>query len=158
MKKNSFLSGFLLVGFGVYFLLQQLHIEIWDGFFTWTTFLLIIGLGIVIQAYKQSDAGNILPGIALLGVGVHFQVKNKFAFWPDDAAMIILIVAIGFFLRWLKTKQGLLESVVLLLISGFFLFSNSFLGMFEKGFSFLHTFWPIFFIIIGIYLLFFKRK
>ena len=161
MKKNSFLPSILLIGFGLYFLLEQFKIEIWSGMFTWSTFLIIIGLALLVQAYKQNDYPNILPGVVLFGVGLHFQVKNKFAFWPDHVSTIILIVGFGFLLRWQKTKQGLAEALILLFIASFFLFSNPIMevfGLVEKGFNLIHTFWPALLIVIGVYLLFFKRK
>lgn len=160
MKKNSFLPGLLLLLFGAYFLLEQMNIELWQGTFTWPTILVITGFALLLQAYKQNDPANILPGFVLLGVGLHFHLKGQMAFWPDHFAVIILIVGVGFILRSQKTKNGLFEGVVLTVIASFFLFSNTLmemLGIVENGFSALHTFWPAVLILIGAYLIFKKK-
>lgn len=160
MKKNSLLPGLLLLLFGAYFLLEQLNIELWDGTFTWPTILVITGFALLLQAYKQNDSANILPGIVLFGVGLHFHLRGQVPFWPDHFAVIILIVGIGFLLRSQKTKNGLFEGIVLCVIASFFLFSNTLLemlGIVEDGFSALQTFWPAALILIGAYLIFKKR-
>ncbi|MCA1318725.1 DUF5668 domain-containing protein [Bacillus tianshenii] len=160
MKKNSFLPGLLLLLFGAYFLLEQMNIELWQGTFTWPTILVITGFALLLQAYKQNDHANILPGFVLLGVGLHFHLKGQLTFWPDHFAVIILIVGLGFIFRYQKTKNGLFEGLVLSVIASFFLFSNTLmemLGTVENGFSTIHTFWPAVLILIGAYLIFKKK-
>jgi hypothetical protein len=160
MKKNSFLPGLLLLFFGLYFLLQQLNIELWQGMFNWTTLLVITGFALLLQAYKQNDHSNILPGFVLLGIGLHFQFKDKVEVWPEHFAVIILIIGAGFILRSQKTKGGMFEGVLLCIIASFFLFYDTFmdmLGVVETGFASLHTFWPVLLILFGAFLAFKKK-
>ncbi|CAG9619530.1 LiaF transmembrane domain-containing protein [Sutcliffiella rhizosphaerae] len=160
MKKNSFLPGLLLLFFGLYFLLQQLNISLWDGMFTWSTLLVITGAALLLQAYKQSDYPNILPGFVLLGIGLHFQLKDTVAVWPDHFAVIILILGVGFILRAQKTKGGMFEGVLLCILASFFLFYGTFmemLGVVETGVEHLYNYWPVILIIIGAFLVVKKK-
>ncbi|WP_078379502.1 LiaF transmembrane domain-containing protein [Sutcliffiella halmapala] len=160
MRKNSFLPGLILLLFGVYFLLQQMNIELWHGIFTWPSLLVITGLALLLQSYKQNDPANLLPGVVLLGVGLHFHLKGHLSIWPDHFAMIILIVGIGFILRAQKTKNGMFEGVILVCIASFFLFSNTLLdtlGIVGIGLSTIQTFWPVVLIVVGAFLLFKKK-
>ncbi|QFT90086.1 hypothetical protein FIU87_15585 [Bacillus sp. THAF10] len=160
MKKNSFLPGLLLLLFGLYFLLQQLNISLWDGMFSWTTLLVISGVALLLQAYKQNDYPNILPGFVLLGIGLHFQLKDSVSGWPDHFAVIILILGAGFILRSQKTKGGMFEGVLLCILASFFLFYDSFmrmLGKVETGVENLYNYWPAVLIIIGAFLVFKKK-
>lgn len=160
MRKNSFLPGLFLLLFGVYFLLQQLNIELWSGIFTWPSLLAIIGLALLLQSYKQNDPNNLLPGVVLLGVGLHFHLKGLLAIWPDHFAMIILIVGLGFIFRAQKTKHGMFEGIILLCIASFFLFSDTLLnllGIVGIGLSTIQTFWPVLLIVFGAFLLLKKK-
>lgn len=160
MKKNSFLPGLLLLFFGLYFLLQQLNIVLWEGMYSWSTLLVITGVALLLQAYKQNDHPNILPGFILVGIGLHFQLKDTVDAWPDHFAVFILIIGAGFILRSQKTKGGMFEGVLLCILASFFLFYDSFmemLGVVETGVASLHTFWPVLLILIGAFFVFKKK-
>lgn len=161
MKKQSIFPGIILVGIGGYLLLQQLNVTVFDGFFSWPTIVMIIGIALLIHAYTLNDHSNIFPGIVLTGFGFHFHHVNQLSFWPDHFSMLILIVSIGMLLRYLKTKAGLSHGLLLLAISLLFLKYDLFMGwlsFFKDGFSFIIRFWPILLIGAGIYLLFIKKK
>ncbi|MDF0726737.1 DUF5668 domain-containing protein [Cytobacillus sp. S13-E01] len=161
MKKQSIFPGIILIGMGSYFLLQQLNITIINGFFTWQTLVIIIGIALLVQAYSGNDHSIILPGVILVGFGIHFHSANLLSFWPKHYGMLILIIAIGFLLRYVKTKSGLFQGLLLLAMSFLILYYDKFiqsLGFLESDFSFVIKFWPVILIASGFYLLFIKKK
>ncbi|WP_453994627.1 LiaI-LiaF-like domain-containing protein [Bacillus nitroreducens] len=161
MKKNTMFTGIILVGIGSYLLLQQLHLPIFTTFYSWQTLVIIVGLAFLFQAYIENNPSSILPGIILTGFGFHFHSINQLSFWPKQSGTLLLIVGIGMLLTYFKTKSGLAHSVVIILIALLFLNYSRFMGwmgVFEGGFSYIITYWPLLLVGIGFYLLFFKRK
>jgi hypothetical protein len=161
MKQQRFFPGIILMGFGIYFFLQKSNILLFDGFFTWPTILLIVGLAFLFQAYGGKDYQFILPGVILTGFGIHFHLVSRFPTWPDQIGVFVLIIAIGFFLQSQKTKEGSLYSMlffILALLSLFYQNVVSWLGLLKSGQEDLWRFWPVLLILVGAYLLFFKRK
>ncbi|MCA1031947.1 DUF5668 domain-containing protein [Bacillus timonensis] len=161
MKKHSIFPGVILIGIGSYFLLQQLNVSVFTGFYSWQTLIIIIGFALLLQAYSSNDHSNILSGVILVGFGFHFHPINQLGFWPKHYGMIIFIVAVGILLKYLKTKSGLFQGILLLSLSLLILnyekFMNS-LSFLENGFSFIIQFWPLLLIATGFYLLFIKKK
>ncbi|MBN6887892.1 putative membrane protein [Cytobacillus horneckiae] len=161
MKKQRIFPGVVLIGFGLYFLLQQANIESLKPFFTWPTLLLILGLAFLFQAYIGRDYDAILPGVVLAGFGLHFLIVHRLAIWPDHIGIFILIISLGFLLRHLKTGNGLFQGMLFLLLAVMLLFYDkifSSLGEFGKSVSYIWNFWPILFILIGFYFLISKKR
>lgn len=161
MKNQRMIPGMILIGFGVYFYLQQANISLFNEFYTWPTLLIIVGAAFLVQGYYGKDYEAILPGVILVGFGIHFHVVNKFELWPDHLGAFILIIALGFLLRYQKTGNGLFHGVLFLILAGLLLFYDritSWLGLLENGVAAAWKFWPAALILIGIYLLFFKKK
>jgi hypothetical protein len=161
MKNQKIFPGIILIGFGAYFFMQQSGISVFEKFYTWPTLLIIVGLAFLGQGYMAKDYEAILPGVILLGFGVHFHVVGHLAFWPNQIGTFILIIALGFFLRFQKTKSGLFQAflfLILALLSLFYSKIASHLGLLENSVSIAWKFWPIILIVIGIYFLFIKKK
>jgi hypothetical protein len=161
MKAQRIFPGTILIGFGLYFFLQQSNINIFPGFYTWPTLLCIVGLAYLAQAYGGKDHEAILPGVILFGFGLHFHVVNKYQVWPDHIGIFILIIALGFILRARKTNGGMFQGILLLIIAITTLFYDkaiSWLGLLESGFSNGLKFWPYVLIAAGVYVLFLKKK
>jgi hypothetical protein len=161
LKKHSIFPGIILIGIGGYFLLQQLSITFFTGFFTWSTIIIIIGIALLVQAYVSNDYSNILPGVILTGFGLHFHPFNQLALWPKNSGMLIFVIALGFILRSFKTKANMVQGILLMALALLLLNYSSFLnwlGVFGTGSSFMIRFWPIILIAIGFYLLFIKKK
>ncbi|BCB05026.1 LiaI-LiaF-like domain-containing protein [Bacillus sp. KH172YL63] len=161
MKHQRIFPGIILIGFGIYFYLQQANIVLFQEFFTWPTLLIIVGLAFLGQGYAGRDHEAILPGTILVGFGLHFHVVHKLAIWPDHMGTFILIIALGFLLRYQKTGAGLFQGVLFLTLSILLLFSDKavrWLGLIEGSVGTAWEFWPIVIIGIGVYLLFIKKK
>ncbi|GMB07441.1 LiaI-LiaF-like domain-containing protein [Thermolongibacillus altinsuensis] len=158
MKKRGIFSGILLTGFGLYFLFERL--SLFPMLHTWPTLLLIIGIALLGQAYIGKEYANILAGIVLVGLGSHFHLITLFPAWPNDISMFVLIIAIGLLFQYQKTKQALLPTILFFLLAAAFLFSNQLknaTNLFTTGIESLLNFWPLAFIVLGLYLLFVKK-
>lgn len=161
MKNQRFFPGITLIGFGSYFFLQQSGITIFQQFYTWPTLLIIVGIAFLGQGYLAKDYESIFPGVILFGFGLHFHIVNRLAIWPDHIGTFILIIALGFFLRHQKTGSGLLQGFLFLVLAILLLFYDkiaSWFGVLETSVSLVSKFWPALLIVVGIYLLFIKKK
>lgn len=161
MKNQRIFPGIILIGFGAYFYLQQTQLNLFKEFYTWPTLLIIVGVAFLGQAYIAHEFEAILPGTILLGFGVHFHVVNKLALWPDHIGAFILIIALGFLLRYQKLGTGLFQGLLFLALAGLLLFYDkiaSWFGLIENGVSLAWKFWPAVLIVIGVYLLFKKEN
>lgn len=160
MKQRIF-PAILLVGFGVYFFIDDWGQPSWSFLQSWPTLLLIVGVAFLGQAYIGKEHGMILPGIILTGFGIHFHVVGQLALWANDFGVFILIIALGFLLHYQKTGDGLFYGVAFLLLSVLLLFYDKVatgFGFLENGVSTIRQIWPYLFIGSGLFLLFFKRK
>ncbi|SEM33803.1 hypothetical protein SAMN05192533_102234 [Mesobacillus persicus] len=161
MKSQNTIPGIILIGFGVYYYLQQTNIILFDQFYTWPTLMLIVGLAFLVQAYRGNDYDSILPGVILFGFGIHLHIVGRLSIWPDHLGAFILIIALAFLLRYQKTGTGLFHGILFLILAALLLFYeqiSNWLATLETGLAVVWKFWPIALILIGIYLLFFKRK
>ncbi|RFU65901.1 LiaI-LiaF-like domain-containing protein [Peribacillus glennii] len=161
MKAQRIFPGTILIGFGLYFFLEESRIEIFSGFYTWPTLLCIVGLAFLSQAYGGNDHEAILPGVILFGFGLHFHIVNKYRIWPDNVGIFILIISLGFILRAKKTNSGMIQGILLLVIAISSLFYDkviSWLGFLETGVTTGLKLWPALLVAAGLYFLFIKKK
>lgn len=159
MKKQGFFLGIILIGIGVYFLMDQLNIPFLNNLFTWPTLLLIIGIAFLLQGFVAKETQSLFPGTILTGLGIHFHGRELFDFWPDHWAIYTLIVGLAFIIRHQKTKSGIVPGILLLVISLLGLFYDGIIGWMNyigEAVGWLENFWPVILIIIGVYLLFKK--
>ncbi|WP_042459289.1 LiaI-LiaF-like domain-containing protein [Neobacillus dielmonensis] len=162
MKNQRIFPGIILIGFGGYFFLQQTGITIFPQFLSWPTLLMIVGIAFLGQGYSAKEYEAILPGVILTGFGLHFHLAGHASFWPNNTSgMLILLISIGLFLRFLKTNSGLFQAVVFLLFSILLLFNDKIMGYFgvlQSSISFIWKFWPALIIVVGVYFLLKKKK
>jgi hypothetical protein len=162
MKNQRIFPGIILIGFGAYFFLQQSGITLFQNFYTWPTLIIITGIAFLAQGYVAKDYEAILPGVILLGFGLHFHIAGRLTFWPDNTiGPFILILSLGFFLRFQKTGTGLFQAFLFLVWALLLLFYDKiagYLGIVQNGMSQILKFWPALIIIIGIYFLLKKKK
>ncbi|HZG71292.1 MAG TPA: DUF5668 domain-containing protein [Chondromyces sp.] len=161
MKQQRIFPGVILIGFGLYFFLQQTEIQLFQDFFNWPTLLMVIGVAFLAQAYAGGDASSILPGAILTGFGIHFHVVDHFGLWSNDIGVFILIISLGFLLQYQQTGTGLFQGLLFLTLALISLFYDKviqWLGLLETRALSLWQFWPVILIIAGGYLLFIKKK
>lgn len=160
MKKNNAFSAYILIGLGIYFLIQQLDLPIFDNFYSWPTFLIIIGISFLIHSYSAKEYEHIFTGVLLLGLGIHFHGLENYDFWFDHWSAYALIVGIAFLARFFKTRKGFIPAMVLIGISLLMISSVTLPQSFSWIYGvqdFLATFWPVVLIVLGVYLLKFKK-
>lgn len=156
MKRQHSIGAYILIGIGLFFLLRQLKVPILTNFYSWQTIVIIIGLALIIHSYKTKSYQNIFSGIVILGIGIHFHGLEHYSFWIDHWAVFILIIGIAFLVRYTKTKDGFLYGILLSGLAILLLFPidlPNWLNWIYILLDFVEGFWPIFLIIIGIYLL-----
>lgn len=161
MKKQPLLSGVILFGFGIYFLLQQYHFTLIEEFYTWPTLLVIVGGGFLVQAYIGKAYEAILPGVVLTGIGVHFHITNNLDVWPDHTGIFLLVIALGLLLTYVKTGAGMIQGILFLLAAILILFFDKlteWVSLNGHNIAIISKIWPFIFIIFGAYLLFFSKK
>src|SRR5699024_9441316 len=108
-KQNSFIA-YILIGIGIYFLIRQLNLTLFENFYSWPTFLIIIGISYLIHSYSVKEYESIFTGILLLGLGIHFHGLENYSFWFDHWSAYALIVGIAFLVRFFYTRRGLIQA------------------------------------------------
>jgi hypothetical protein len=145
-----------------YFLLQQLGVTIFPQLFTWPTLMIIVGIAFLGQGYMARDFEAILPGVIMTGFGLHFHLVDHISFWPHNTiGMLILIISLGFFLRFQKTNHGLFHAFLFLILSVLLLFYDkiaTYFDLLQNGMSIIWKFWPALLIVIGFYFILRKKK
>ncbi|MEW9107979.1 LiaI-LiaF-like domain-containing protein [Cytobacillus gottheilii] len=160
MRNQRLFPGMILLGFGAYFFLQQLNISLLQPLYSWPTLLIIVGIAFLIQGYGAKDYEAILPGVILTGFGVHFHIVNRLEIWPDHIGSFILIIALAFLLRYLKTGAGLFQGFLFLILAVLLLFYDTilgWLGILPSSVSTAWRFWPLLLMVAGLFLLIKKK-
>src|SRR5699024_8839908 len=143
-----------------YFLIRQLDLQLFANFYSWPTFLLIVGIAYLIHGFTIKNEDDIFIGVILTGLGIHFHGIENYRFWFDHWSIFALIFGLAYMIRFWRTKKGFIPGVILLTIAFFMIFSVSLPSWFTWIYGvveFLETFWPVALIAIGLYLLKFKK-
>lgn len=160
MKNERAFYAYLLIGFGIYFLIKQLNLAIFNNFYSWTTALIIIGIAFLMYSYLYNDNNNIFPGMIILGLGIHLHGLENYHFWVDHWSVYLFIAGFAFIIRYFKTKTGLFSGVLLCSFAFLMFFSIKIpksLQWIYGAIDFINTFWPVALIALGLYLLKFKK-
>ncbi|MDQ0244641.1 glucan phosphoethanolaminetransferase (alkaline phosphatase superfamily) [Bacillus fengqiuensis] len=161
MKKQSVFFGIMLVGLSLFLLMSRFQFPLMLKLHSWPSLLVLVGAAMIVQAYKAHDFQQLLPGMILLTLGIHFHAVSLFFFWPKHIGMVLLIIALSFLLSSRKSHFGLLQGIFLFSLSMLMMFSDRlkmWTALLEQHFNYVWKFWPLLLLIIGLYLLFFKRK
>lgn len=161
MKNKKIFSGIIFIGVGAYFFLQQAGIALTQQFFTWPTLLMIAGIAFLAQGYVGGDFEAIMPGTVLVGYGLHYHFLQSNAFFSNQAGTFVLFIGIGCLLRYFKTRSGLFQTILFLILALFLIFYNKFTadaGLLQNGVSIFWKFWPVLLIGIGLYFLLKRKK
>jgi len=161
MKKQWTLPAILLVEIGLYFLCIQFNIKLFEDMFSWPTLLILFGIAFYIHSAMEREPHHLLPATLFTGIGFHFLIGPTLSFWPGDLIAFLWITSIGLFFQAIKTKTGIFPSLVLLFIGLFLYFLSSimeFLRVFEHVVKVAENYWPFLFILLGVYLLFVRKR
>ena len=162
MKNQRIFPGIILIGFGVFFFWQQAKISLFAEFISWPSLLMIVGIAFLCQGYGGKEYESILPGVILTGFGLHFhRCKSSF-----NLAKFIGNLYINHRSRLFTSVSKIrykpfLWAFFFLLLPCLLLFYDkvmSWFGMLETNIATFAHLWPFALILIGVYLLFFKKK
>ncbi|ERN52438.1 DUF5668 domain-containing protein [Alkalihalophilus marmarensis] len=166
VKPKRIFPGVLLIGLGLYFLVNQYQFPYKEQLASWPSILVIIGVAFLLQATLGKETHSLFPGLLLTGLGVHFHGLALLPSWPDHWGMYTLIVGISFLFVYLRTKkEGLIPGLLLTVIAiiGFMSFNpldaiesttQSTIGSIP---TILLDLWPVVLIILGVVFIL-KRK
>ncbi|QHE51836.1 hypothetical protein [Pontibacillus sp. HMF3514] len=159
-KLGNIISGLSLIIIGTVIFLENLNIiDLQVGMFSWPIFIFIPALGFhagfFLSGMRKNMAGLLVPGGILMTLSLlfYFEVMTDFQYAEYTWPIYILAPAVGLFELWLFSgrEKGLLIPIgILTVIAGLFLAQMLFAAIFK--------FWPIIFIVIGLYILFGRNK
>ncbi|MBY6035297.1 hypothetical protein KUV80_01445 [Fictibacillus nanhaiensis] len=158
MKQQNKFSGIILLGFGLFFFAMRMDIALMQPYLTWPTLVIVIGIALLMQAGSGKDLVSLFSGVFLVGLGIHFHAISKIASWPNPLQMITLLTGIAFLVQYKKAKDGLIPGLLLTLLSLWFIFFNSNTPSMQNIFAKVEDFWPIILMVLGAYLIFFRKK
>lgn len=159
MRKQHTFIAYLLIGIGLFYLLKQLDIEMFDDFYGWPTILMILGVVFLLHSFANKDYQNIFTGVFLLGLGIHFHGLQHYSFWFDHWAVYVLLIGVALILRSIWTKSGFVPAFIITLLALFMLFNDRIAEKYHWSADLVawsEKLWPVIFIIFGIFLL--RRK
>ncbi|UUI38247.1 LiaF transmembrane domain-containing protein [Oceanobacillus oncorhynchi] len=159
MKRKHSLLAYLCIGIGIFLLLRELRIPFFVDLYSWQSFLIVIGIGIIIHSYTTKTYQNLFIGTLLFGIGIHLHGIKHYSFWIDDWSVYFIIIGLAFIIRYTKTKKGFFLGLFSILLGLLFLFSEQlsiYTSWLEPIVSLLERFWPILLILLGMFML--KRK
>lgn len=160
MKNQKIFAGIILLGFGFYFYLSQNNLELFKDYITWPSLFIIVGIAFLVQGYSGKNYEAILPGVIFAGFGLHFHVVHKLSIWPNNMGIFLLIISLGFLLQYQKTRNGLFQGMLFLILSIILLFYDKVIGTLGLLENRVNTVWkysPVALIIIGLIFLFKKK-
>lgn len=159
MKRKHSLLAYLCIGIGIFLLLRELRIPFFVDLYSWQSFPIVIGIGIIIHSYTTKTYQNLFIGTLLFGIGIHLHGVKHYSFWIDDWSVYFIIIGLAFIIRYTKTKKGFFLGLFSILLGLLFLFSEQlsiYTSWLEPIVSLLERFWPVLLILLGMFML--KRK
>ncbi|QST01251.1 hypothetical protein IMZ31_06740 [Pontibacillus sp. ALD_SL1] len=159
-KPVNAITGLIFVITGIFILLANLEIiPMPSASEAWPAFILLPAVGFhagfFLSGQKRELAGLLVPGGILLVISLlfFFETATGFTYSAYTWPVYLLAPAFGLFELWYfgKREKGLLIPISIL--TGIAVFSWGEMLMSAVG-----RLWPVIFIIIGLYLLFGRRK
>lgn len=161
MKKSNNYTAYALIGIGLYFFITQYSHPLIQALDTWP--MLIIGLGtwLVLRTMKLKNSQLFTQGWILVFIGIHFYGLKHMQAWIDHWAMFPLMWGLAYFFTYIFTKQFLVPSISLIVLSLVCIFSESlptWIPSFTRIQNELLLHWPLILIGMGLLFYFYKRK
>lgn len=157
-KRNEWIGGLILIGLGLFFLANQFIDFNWDRVGIY--FLPALGGVFLLAGILTRQAGLIIPGGILSGIGWgSVLVTGPFSGSGDvEGGVFMLTFALGWTLITGLTAVftekthwwPLIPGGIMALIGGGILFG----GVFMQGLTLLGQLWPVFLILLGLFVLY----
>lgn len=162
-KRDGLVGGLILIGIGVLALLAQtVDFISWEAFGIY--FVLMLGLVFIVWGLLSREAGLIIPGGILSGIGAGIAVLvNGWvpAGWEDGGVFLILF-GLGWLLITVLTAVFTPEPQWWALIPGgiigFVGLAVLFGGVFMKALAAVSVLWPLALIVLGLFVLWGARR
>ncbi|AXF55803.1 hypothetical protein [Salicibibacter kimchii] len=160
MKSNQVFPGMVFIGAGVYYLTHLFAPAAANQWITWETMVIWLGLALSIDGFLSKSGPALLPGVFMIGIGVHFHATELYPNWPSHIGTLATFFGIACLIAYLRTKKDFLFiGIVSICIGGLFLFFEPIaerIAEASESFSFI---WPLLLLVLGVFLLFKgKRK
>jgi hypothetical protein len=156
-ERNPVVGGLVLLGLGLYFLFTQLFELPWLG--NLGTYLLAgLGLLFLVGGVVRHEAGLMIPGGILTGLGIGVILTSGSYVPMDGGAVFMFAFAFGWLLITLFTAVfteetmwwPLIPGAIMALLGGFLLAPDRFQGVMNL----LSYLWPLFLVGLGLWVLF----
>ncbi|MCB9445914.1 MAG: hypothetical protein H6669_16935 [Ardenticatenaceae bacterium] len=157
-KRNEWVGGLILIGLGLFFLVNQFIDFNWDRVGVY--FVPALGAIFLLAGILTRQAGLIIPGGIISGIGWgSVLVTGPFADRGDvEGGVFMLTFAAGWALITVLTAVftekahwwPLIPGGIMAIIGAGILFG----GVFMQGLTLLGQIWPVFLILLGLYVLY----
>ncbi|CAM3821855.1 hypothetical protein [Alkalicoccus chagannorensis] len=161
MKSGYALPGAVLFVIGVYFITEQYNILIpyADIIVTWPSIFAGIGFIFMWQGFSNKDDQKMFTGTLLTGLGILFHGVHTLGLWSYQWPYFTLVIGAAFLTKYrVQRRDGLLAGIVLMAVSGAALFQSELAPAFRIIPDPVMAYWPVLFVLVGMYLLFISRK
>lgn len=152
MMRSARLPGFILIGLGAYFLLQELDIPLFEEYLSWPIILIVIGIAFLITSLSSKQQKMlILPGSILTLLGIYFWGMQTYPDWPNHWSFYPGMVGLSFLITYVRTRESSHLATAIILLGVFVV------AYLIDDLSMILDWWPVALIIIGLYLIL-RRK
>ncbi|SDI58617.1 hypothetical protein [Natribacillus halophilus] len=158
MKNNRIFPGMIFIGGGLYYLAYAFAPQFANEWMTWETLLVWLGVALAFEGFFTKSGAAVLPGIFIIGLGIHFHAVTIYPNWPNDVGVIATLLGIACLITYLfARKDTLLLGVLLICLGALFLFFEPVVANIAEATETITFIWPILLLVIG-GLLLFRRK
>jgi hypothetical protein len=157
-NRNEWIGGVIMIGLGLFFLVNQFMDFNWDSVGIY--FLPALGAIFLLAGIFTRQAGLIIPGGIISGIGWgSVLITGPFSDTGDvEGGVFMLVFAAGWALITVLTAVftqethwwPLIPGGIMALIGGGILFG----GIFMQGLTLLGQIWPVFLILLGLFVLY----
>ncbi|QQK77131.1 hypothetical protein HUG15_17145 [Salicibibacter cibarius] len=160
MKSSQVFPGMVFIGAGIYFLTHLFVPALASQWMTWETLLIWLGLALSIDGFLSKSGSALLPGVFMVGIGIHFHATGLYPNWPSHIGTLAVFFGIACLIAFLRTKKDFLFAGVLsICIGGLFLFFEPVVERITEASESFSFIWPLLLLAFGVFLLFKgKRK
>lgn len=161
MKQRKHYFAYLLIAVGFYFFITQFNHPLIDWLHSWPVLLIGIGLWLTISHIKDSNRSFLFEGLVVVLVGIHFYGLLHLSNWPNDWSIFPFIFGLALFLAFVSSKKHLFLSLALILLSVLFFYVDqlpNWVPLLRTIEVEIQAHWPVIIIMVGILLVFYKRK
>lgn len=152
---HSKIIGFFLLLAGAILMIFKLGVAPLNSFFTWPFFLFLIGACLVFFGFLKSNASFALWGGIFAGLGIAIWGSRTIEGWPTHWSLIVGLIGVAFLLQFAINKHNLSAVIgsVLVLIGIFWWPGIKEMPLIAPVAGILHTIWPVFVVVLGVFLM-----